>query len=135
MAKKANKEVSAVDVNKRPSLALNNCTKEDWDKAWAFRQQLQEWLMEKGGCPDTEMMTLWVGWDGDVLEWNGRDVAIKIMPNDANGESQYLWDLYCLSESEDEFIEKFKEWRGFLRQRQAVDEADNVVNITDGETL
>ena len=56
---------------------------------------------------------------------------MKVLPRDAYMESQYLWDLYSLSESEDEFIEKFKEWRAYLSQRKAVDDAENVAPISD----
>ena len=140
--KKCNEAAKSSNVvTEKVGITLNNCSKEDWGNAWGFRQQLQEWLMEKGGCPDTEMMTLWVGYDFHSttskigLKRHGRDIAIKVMPNDANGEMQALWDLYILAKTEDEFIEKFKVWRNYLRQRQAVDDAENVVNISDGETL
>ena len=63
--KKCNEAAKSSNVvTEKVGITLNNCSKEDWGNAWGFRQQLQEWLMEKGGCPDTEMMTLWVGWDG-----------------------------------------------------------------------
>ena len=147
MAKKANKDASVVDVSvkcdhksstkhyKSSGITLNTSSKEDWDNAFALRRQMVEWCMEKGARPDTEMMTLWVGYDGDALQWHGRDVAIKIMPNDANGESQALWDLYLVSETEDEFIEKFREWRAYVRKQLAVDKTENVANISSGEAV
>ena len=63
--KKCNEAVKSRNVvTKKVGITLHNCSKDDWGNAWAFRQQSQEWLMEKGGCPYTEMMTLWVGWGG-----------------------------------------------------------------------
>ena len=104
---------------------LNTSSGEDYDNAYALRFKMIEWLGEKGISCDSEMLTLWVGWDGDGPKQNGKNIAIKFLPNDANGESQALWDLYCLSETEDGFIEKFKEWRTYARKQLAVDKAEN----------
>ena len=122
---------NAVDVKQR--LPLNSSSKEDYDNAYQFRFELTEWLLDKGITVDTEMLSIFVGWDGGKPAplYTSRELAVKVLPRDAYMESQYLWDLYSLSESEDEFIEKFKEWRAYLSQRKAVDDAENVAPISD----
>ena len=116
---------------------LNKSSKEDYDNAYQFRFELTEWLLDKGITVDTEMLSIFVGWDGGKPAplYTSRELVVKVLPRDAYMESQWLWDMYCLSKTEDEFIEKFKEWRTHVRQMHAVDEADNVVPISEGEAL
>ena len=126
---------NAVDVKQR--LPLNSSSKEDYDNAYQFRFELTEWLLDKGITVDTEMLSIFVGWDGGKPAplYTSRELAVKVLPRDAYMESQYLWDLYSLSESEDEFIEKFKEWRAYLSQRKAVDDAENVAPIVSRQKI